>query len=59
MKLLKEYQEGSSEKRTELELRYGKKQLQNIVENAMSEDWITNNSQNCPRCETAIEVSIL
>lgn len=37
-------------------MRYGKKQLQILVENSMSEDWISTNSQTCPNCSAAIEV---
>lgn len=39
-----------------MEQRYGKKQLQTLVENAMSENWIKSNSQKCPKCQAAIEV---
>lgn len=41
----------------QLENRYGKKQLQTLVENTMSENWINSNSRNCPHCNAAIEVS--
>lgn len=39
-----------------MEKRYGKRQLQTMIENAMSENWINDNSHNCPHCKTAIEV---
>ncbi|XP_011501033.1 PREDICTED: E3 ubiquitin-protein ligase RNF14-like [Ceratosolen solmsi marchali] len=55
--LAKEYQEASNEKKSELEQRYGKKQLQMLVENSMTENWIHTNSQKCPHCNTAIEKS--
>ena len=55
--LVTEYQEASIEQKLQLEKRYGKKQLQVLVENTMSEDWIKTNSQKCPNCNAAIEKS--
>ncbi|OXU22387.1 hypothetical protein TSAR_005079 [Trichomalopsis sarcophagae] len=55
--LVKEYQEATDERKAELEQRYGKKQLQVLVENTMSENWIHRNSQSCPHCNAAIEKS--
>lgn len=55
-RLLKEYQSASNEKKAEMEKYYGKKQLQTMIENVMSENWIQDNSHNCPHCKTAIEV---
>lgn len=55
-RLLKEYQSASNEKKAEMEKYYGKKQLQTLIENVMSENWINDNSHNCPHCKTAIEV---
>lgn len=55
-RLFNEYQSASNEKKAEMEKRYGKRQLQTMIENAMSENWINDNSHNCPHCKTAIEV---
>lgn len=55
-RLLNEYQSASNEKKAEMEKHYGKKQLQTMLENVMSENWINDNSHNCPHCKTAIEV---
>lgn len=55
-KVVAEYQEAPDDKKQQMEQRYGKKQLQTLVENAMSENWIKSNSQKCPRCQAAIEV---
>ncbi|XP_014218734.1 E3 ubiquitin-protein ligase RNF14-like [Copidosoma floridanum] len=55
--LVEEYQKASVSRKIELEQRYGKKQLQTCVENVMSESWIEKNSQNCPKCNCAIEKS--
>ncbi|XP_011257747.1 E3 ubiquitin-protein ligase RNF14 [Camponotus floridanus] len=56
-RLLSEYQSASNEKKAEMEKRYGKRQLQTMIENTMSENWINDNSHNCPHCKTAIEKS--
>ncbi|KAK9308372.1 hypothetical protein QLX08_001558 [Tetragonisca angustula] len=56
-KVVAEYQEAPDDKKRQMEQRYGKKQLQTLVENAMSENWIKSNSQKCPKCQTAIEKS--
>ncbi|CAL7945254.1 unnamed protein product [Xylocopa violacea] len=56
-KIVSEYQEASDDKKLQMEQRYGKKQLQTLVDNAMSENWIKSNSQKCPKCQAAIEKS--
>ncbi|XP_011151656.1 E3 ubiquitin-protein ligase RNF14 [Harpegnathos saltator] len=56
-RLVNEYQSASNEKKAEMEQRYGKKQLQTLIENTMSENWINDNSHNCPHCKSAIEKS--
>lgn len=55
-KLVNEYENASDTQKLVLENRYGKKQLQILVENTMSENWISDNSHNCPHCKAAIEV---
>lgn len=57
--LVNTYSEASPEVKLQLEKRYGKQQLTVLVENTMSENWIHNNSHNCPHCNAAIEVSTL
>ncbi|XP_015124119.1 E3 ubiquitin-protein ligase RNF14 isoform X2 [Diachasma alloeum] len=56
-KLVNEYENASDTQKQMLENRYGKKQLQILIENTMSENWISNNSHNCPHCNAAIEKS--
>ncbi|XP_059471240.1 E3 ubiquitin-protein ligase RNF14-like [Neocloeon triangulifer] len=56
-RLIKEYTEGTVEEKTALELRYGRRQLQRLVDNALSEEWVTGNSQKCPHCNVSIEKS--
>ncbi|KAF7407221.1 hypothetical protein HZH66_001758 [Vespula vulgaris] len=55
--LVKEYQAASDNTRLQMETKYGKRQLQMLVENTMSENWIDVNSRHCPRCNAAIEKS--
>ncbi|XP_046388895.1 E3 ubiquitin-protein ligase RNF14-like [Ischnura elegans] len=55
--LVKQYQNAGDEERAQLEQKYGKKQIQNLVDTCMSETWITDNSQSCPTCLSAIEKS--
>ncbi|KAK0093349.1 hypothetical protein PV326_013774 [Microctonus aethiopoides] len=55
--LVNTYSEASPEVKLQLEKRYGKQQLTVLVENTMSENWIHNNSHNCPHCNAAIEKS--
>lgn len=56
-KVINEYRDAADDKKLQMEQRYGKKQLQALVENAMSENWIKSNSQKCPKCQAAIEKS--
>ncbi|CAK9809698.1 E3 ubiquitin-protein ligase RNF14 [Anthophora quadrimaculata] len=56
-KVVSEYQEVTGDRKLQMELRYGKKQLQTLVENVLSENWIKSNSQKCPKCQAAIERS--
>lgn len=57
-RLLNEYLSASNERKAEMEQLYGKKQFQTLIENIMSENWINDNSHNCPHCKSAIEVGI-
>ncbi|KAK9891252.1 hypothetical protein WA026_013563 [Henosepilachna vigintioctopunctata] len=47
--------DASVEEIEELKRRYGEKQVQLMIENSRSEDWIYSHSQMCPKCYTAIE----
>lgn len=55
--LMNEYRDASDDKKLKMEQRYGKRQLQTMLENMMSEIWITENSHYCPHCNAAIEKS--
>jgi E3 ubiquitin-protein ligase RNF14 len=54
--LVEEYCSASEERRLQMEQRYGKKQLQTLVDTSLSETWLFNNSKKCPSCNAAIEV---
>lgn len=56
-KLVNEYETASADKKLQMEQRFGKRQLQMLVENNMSKSWISTNSQKCPHCDAAIEKS--
>ncbi|XP_075224500.1 uncharacterized protein LOC142326155 [Lycorma delicatula] len=55
--LVKQYLEGNEETKQTMEHKYGRKQLNALVQASLSETWISNNSQNCPHCNASIEKS--
>ncbi|KAG8226845.1 hypothetical protein J437_LFUL004086 [Ladona fulva] len=56
-KLAEQYKNADEGEQAHLEKKYGKKQLQLLLESYLSESWIVDNSQNCPTCNAAIEKS--
>ena len=54
--LVEEYCNASRERKFQMEQHFGKKVLQALVENSLSETWLFNNSKKCPRFNAAIEV---
>ncbi|XP_046674597.1 LOW QUALITY PROTEIN: E3 ubiquitin-protein ligase RNF14-like, partial [Homalodisca vitripennis] len=53
--LIKAYQNADHERRLELEKRYGKRQLVELVNTAQTEEWMSENSKKCPCCNVNIE----
>uniref|UniRef100_T1JN94 Uncharacterized protein n=1 Tax=Strigamia maritima TaxID=126957 RepID=T1JN94_STRMM len=53
--LYEEYERSTDEEKRLMEKRYGRHQLQNVVQNVLSEDWVLSNSKRCPHCNTPIE----
>ncbi|KAJ8277579.1 hypothetical protein GJAV_G00076920 [Gymnothorax javanicus] len=53
--LWEDYDNGSKERKKLLEKRYGKSVLRDRVENALSHNWVENNTKKCPRCSAAIQ----
>jgi len=41
-----------------MEQRYGRKNIQRLVEDSFSEDWLSSNAKKCPQCAAHIEVNI-
>lgn len=54
-----EYLSADSAHRKYLEQRYGRKNIQQLVEDSFSEDWLSSNAKKCPQCSAHIEVSHL
>ena len=54
--LVEEYSNASRERKLQMEQRYGKKELQALVNTSLSGTWLFNNSKKCPSCNAAIEV---
>lgn len=55
--IVEEYEQADKETKFRLEKRYGKKQLQAMVQVHKSESWISTNSKACPSCGANIEKS--
>ena len=55
LKLREQYLNGTDEEKALLEKRYGKKKLQQAVEEHFSETWLETFSKKCPTCETNIQ----
>jgi len=53
-----EYLSADSVHRKYLEQRYGRKNIQKLVEDSFSEDWLSSNAKKCPQCAAHIEVSL-
>lgn len=54
-KLAETYKNATRKERLELEKRYGKIKLKELVATAETEKWIKRNSQKCPACRVNIE----
>nr|XP_019933809.1 PREDICTED: E3 ubiquitin-protein ligase RNF14-like [Paralichthys olivaceus] len=50
-----DYASGSEERRRLLQSRYGRRMLQVILPDILSEDWVVFNSKSCPHCFCKIE----
>ncbi|XP_071506309.1 E3 ubiquitin-protein ligase RNF14-like [Diadema antillarum] len=54
-KLKDEYENASSEERSILEQKFGKRTLRQVIDDCNSEEWIRKHSKNCPQCSRAIQ----
>ena len=55
--LLEDYMSGDEDKRAELEKRYGKRKLQNLVSILMDDQYMKSNTKKCPSCNACIQKS--
>ena len=55
--LLKEYMNSDPKKKTLLEKRYGKRRLEVMTDNLMSETYLAENTKACPKCQAPIQKS--
>ncbi|KAF0304169.1 E3 ubiquitin-protein ligase RNF14 [Amphibalanus amphitrite] len=55
LELVRQYRVAGAGERADLERRYGRRQLQRLVEEVDSAAWMSDHSERCPRCRTPIE----
>lgn len=55
LKIREIYLKGAPEEREELEKRYGKQRIKNLIEEGYSEEWLENFTENCPKCSASIQ----
>lgn len=53
--LFEKYSKANDDERVILERRYGRKQLQQLTELMLSEDYLKDNAKTCPHCNAPIE----
>jgi len=56
-KLRDEYMYASEEERSLMEKKYGRRKLQHVFEEVVSDEWVKENSKKCPNCECSIQKS--
>ena len=54
--LREEYLSADPDKRKQMERRYGRKSIQQVVEESFTQDWLQEYSKKCPKCSTHIQV---
>jgi len=57
--LREQYMAADETGKRELEMRYGRKNLVNAIQDSYSQDWVHENCKKCPQCCTQIEVGVL
>lgn len=50
-----QYLNGSAAEKRQMEKRYGRRTLQLVVDESLSQDWMQEHSKKCPQCGVAIE----
>lgn len=54
-KLMEQYENGTETEKLFLEKQYGKSRLRRMINDLTSQEWLTDNSKTCPRCNAHIE----
>ena len=54
-KLTEEYNAASSAEKELLEKRFGKRQLQKLMDEVVSEEWLDSHAKQCPSCKASIQ----
>lgn len=55
LKLIEEYEKSNKDQKKLLQAKYGRKQLQIVVEKYLTTKYLKKNSKACPNCSTMIE----
>lgn len=55
--LITEYMSATGERKLQLEKRYGQKQLTAMMNYMLSENYLTDNTKPCPKCNAPIQKS--
>ncbi|XP_050577677.1 E3 ubiquitin-protein ligase RNF14-like isoform X1 [Bombus affinis] len=55
LKLIEEYQNGNKDKKRQLEAKYGRKQIQKVAEEYLTQEYLKKNTKACPNCATMVE----
>ncbi|OQV13406.1 E3 ubiquitin-protein ligase RNF14 [Hypsibius exemplaris] len=48
--LANEYADADKDTRVDMEKRWGRRRLQNLVDEVKAEDWVSKNAKQCPKC---------
>lgn len=59
MTMYQAYINASDLEKTAMERRYGKKQLETLVDDIQTASWMGKNSKQCPHCKAHIEVTLI
>ena len=57
IKLREEYNAANPKRKAEMERRYGRRAMQQIIEESYSNEYLEKEARKCPHCATWIQVS--
>jgi len=58
VQLREEYRVADDAHRKLMEQRFGRKNIQRLIEDSYSEEWVSDNAKKCPQCSTNIQVCV-